>query len=356
MDIPSLFIEARSFRERAKFAAVERILSQIQLDLLETPKQQIDYYFLLGEAQVKLGNYEQSRVALEKALALIQKHHPQDAEHRELTRHYLAHAYYRSHNIQQAQKLHLQCYKAILNKEIWEADLLCQIYYDLGNEYAQLRDYTRAQEMLEAAREQAEQAEYDLEPGLDKIYWALGFAYGVEKKDRQAKISFYKSVAWLEKKADKAGLASVKSNLGKLLIDGNDYYEAETVLKSAIVYGQEISDWRVLASCNINLAYLYLETGRAELALQHALKGIEFSEKCGDNLQLTQAYLQAALIEQAEENKSAAEGYYRQAVKIAGTISSRAITRQLYRAAADFFNEIGDRETAFDMLKKSLDE
>ena len=186
---------------------------------------------------------------------------------------YYRKAYYRS----------LKSYMKALNNfmEVQDYIGMAKAYNSIGIIYEQLNEYDKAIHYLQKSKYIYENKKKDLWE-LSKVLNNLGDVYNDCLKDYKKALMLYEQTLELKKQInDKAGLATVKCNLGTLYGKTGNFPKALKLLKESEQEFQQISKKSGIVMVYYNMGEVFLSARNFKEALKYFKKGTRLAKQIG---------------------------------------------------------------------------
>jgi tetratricopeptide (TPR) repeat protein len=250
--------------------------SQDQLDQVSTLTQ-YRFYRLRALVQVRLGNPAQARSDLERALVLAEE--TGDPQEVARTHNALGVVYYEQELPHLGIGEHLTALRAVQEGAVKDLTLRTSIYRNLANDYWALHDvphtismYKEALGLLEDINDTERQA---------GVYWGLSLAYRAAGDLTRAKLFGARALTLYDLLENWAYTGQMCDNLALILIERQEYAEAEQFLNRARVVLEPTGDAALLSI--LNQHYALLELGRDQLALArlYAQRALDLGRAAG---------------------------------------------------------------------------
>lgn len=337
--------------------AKEALLFLEQVDLSHSaPCSQAIYCSLEGQARMLLKEYDKAVSSFRQAIKSFEIGLPITALQIMWVRNWIGIALYEQGKITQAlEELHL-CLKGICNKPIDDNQLRVKILLNMGYGYLFSGQNDLALYYYGQALSHIQIKDEGKPEDLARLYWGSGLAYCVKKNLPEARLYLGKSLDLILETGNLTMAARVRSMLGLVMLEREEFKEAEQNLKEAFVTADTLSDMNkdyiALASASTNLALLYKLQERWVEAQEWGTVGLSYAEKLTDPLILSQAHAELAEIhlglgreEEAIKLFNSAIADFEQSKKVKGSW-------QIYYRYGLALRRMGQLHEAFDILSK----
>jgi len=346
----SQLMDAHLALESRQFQKAKNFLAKLQPAKIHSSLQP-NYYAILGETEVELGNYEAARPVLLHALELYKSWPDTNPLQVAQVRNCLGVSYARQRSFAEAVEHWKLCLNAISDGLINEDRFRMKIYLNLSSSYTQLGEIKQA---IVYYREAATIAEKNQEEtNLAAICWGLGVCYRTESNYPQAKIILLKGIKLYNKLGDFKSVVDLNNLLGVVLIDNGEYAEAANYLFEAMDIVLPVKDEPRIGLINLNLAYLYFSLQEWDAAPHYAKLAIEQNRQSGDKLNLGLSLNQFARIKAEVGEIEVAIELFEEAIKVLEITDSKEATKKTYLRYAEALERVGRMQEAAVFYRKA---
>jgi tetratricopeptide (TPR) repeat protein len=227
------------------------------------------------------------------------------------------------------------------------------VYWHQGNYQAALENYNRSVEIIKRIGNTST---------LPSVYLNMGNVLSATGRDQEAVNYYSMSLAGYKKTNDRYGIATCYANLGNVfLLSGRNKRKrgergpASADFKVALNYYEQgfrlqaqANDVMGIASGELNLGTLYLETGNYPESRKHLLKSISAGKKAGSKENVSVAYENLSLADSGSGDFKNALEHYRQYVLYKDSLNNEESTRKSVQVQMKY--EF-DKEQAADSIK-----
>jgi tetratricopeptide (TPR) repeat protein len=288
-------------------------------------------------AALRAGTPDPARADLTTALRLAQE--LDDAQAVERVRDLLGVAFYEQDMPHISLEHHTRGLQAIRDGVVTDLHLRLSIYRNLANDLWALNDTAQALAIYQEALPLLNEVN-DLDRQAE-IYWDLGATHLSAGDLTRARAYASKALAIYEAAQNLSAAAEMRINLGNILIQQQDYDEAEQVLRQAAA---------ALAGRNQPLLESQVYTQLADLALRRG-QVAPAAEYAQQSLWLGQAAFQARSTTSPTRANTAR--VLMSALRVAGQVAEHegrtAEADKLFQQAIDLVDQIGYGEPAYDI-------
>jgi len=173
----------------------------------------------------------------------------------------------------------------ILAKEFYYQEGEIDALYELGLNYFNIRNYSRAEDTFLKIIEKADSADYP--KGMANGLNGLGILYWRNGIYDKALISHFKSLEIREEIGDKLAYSNSLNNIGLVYHVQGNYKKALEYYLKALVIKKEIGDIKEQVSNYNNIGAIYKYQGNYSKALDYYYQALNFNEESGDNIRIS---------------------------------------------------------------------
>jgi tetratricopeptide (TPR) repeat protein len=314
------------------------------------------FYRLRALAYLRVGEPGSARPDLDRALTLAQQlDDPQEVERARMA---LGVVFYQQDLPQQALEHHRLGLRAIQEGVVKDPTLRLNIYNNLANDYWALKDtaqaiatYKEALAMLEDTGTLEQQA---------RIYWGISLAYKDAGDMTRAKLYAQQALTIYEAAENQSAVAAISTNLAEIMIDQQQYDEAERLLNRAQDLLARTPDENYESILHTQYATLYLEQGQVEQAAAAAQQALEESKalyrgpgngkdataRANTVRTYTHALSAAARVAERQGNTAEADRLFREALDLVGQTEYGETRYEITFTYADVLSARGDHKQA----------
>ena len=308
-----ILLEARIVLQNSQHQEAKNFLDQLVASQLPT-SMLAQYHYILGLIELETKDYNTAVLDMEQALKLYEGDLRATPLEIEQVRCSIGAAHYQRGNYLLAVNYYKRCLQSVKAGPINDPVFLAKLYYNLANAYQLVDEREQALHYYQEAAKFAEAGE-SLTHQAD-FAWDLGLAYQAKNDLTTARIYLNKSATLYDSIEQLKTASAYKGFLGRVLVERAAYDEAEPMLQAALEVALRVQDQAGLWAGYLNLAYLYFEQGKLELAESNARQSIERAQAEKSDLWLGQSLAQMAEIRMAQENISEALALFAQAEEI----------------------------------------
>lgn len=306
------------------------------------------FYRVRGHALLQLRRFAEAGPDLERSLALFEALGSEHVLQIEIVRNLIGLSLYRQNRIKEALKHHQRCLEAVIQGQITNPRYCLMLFANLANEYYLLGNCNLALSIYKNdALPLAEQGEDDLL--VASIFWGASQAFQEMGEAGQAVIYMDRSVKLYKKHQAWPLVAQALDQLGVILMRREDYKLAGEVLTEALNLAQSLDEPRALAFINLNTAYLYLKTGRLEMAKTFIETSVGLARKVADNLLLGQALETMADIQLAQAQPEQAFQTFEEAVCVLSQTEQHKFLDEVLESYSEALKNNGQFEKALEI-------
>jgi tetratricopeptide (TPR) repeat protein len=311
------------------------------------------YYDLSGQVKIARRQYVEGRADLERALQLLESLPKVEPIQLERVRNWLGLSYYRQQDYSKAIEQHRMCLQSILQGKVDDLRFRMKIHYNLANEYHGMSDQEQALNFYYEAAKLAEEAEEFND--LAGIYWGIGLTLRHSNELKTATVYFTKSATLYDRLGQNSYAIAVKSLLGMVLIDREEYEHAQQVLKSALAVALDLNEANLLVQIHLNLAYLYFKLNNLVEAERHIQLGFDLSSGISDKVVLGQLLSQRGRNKLAQGVPEEAIKFFEQAEKVLEGSAAWEVLGKIYYRWYEALLAQDKKLEAFEMYQKSFE-
>jgi tetratricopeptide (TPR) repeat protein len=317
------------------------------------PASQAYYYYLLGKAEMELGDNGAALPDLQNSLKLYEAINPKIPElELERVRHLIGLVYYRQNNYTLALEYHQHCHEAIQEGRIVERYFRFQVYFSLANDFQGLGKYTQAMELYKEAVKLADDI-VDMQR-LASAYWGLALALRSKGNLGQAMLYLDKSAILYESIHELKLASTVKGILGVIQVDEQRFDQAEKSLETSLEIASKLDDNESVAKALVNLAYLRYSQKNLSEADKLASEGVEKLHALQNQLSLGQGLAQLADIKLAEGQIEECLKCYQEAIALLEAVKAGDFLTRIYIRYAGALEKSGNITEAIAVYHKAF--
>lgn len=218
----------------------------------------------------------------------------------------------------------------------------------VGNAYDVLGNYPKAMEVLLQALPINEKINNT--DGIRRNYNNIGNLY-IEQDDYRMGLDYYLKAKWLvEKTDDKQSFSITYGNLAEAYHLLKMFDSAKLYAQMANAIATSINYPRMIGSSYSRMGSIYAETGQNTLAHDFYRLGIPFLIKSGNDVKLTQTFLEMAKLFESIQQNDSALFYARQSLVLARERRFTREVRDAGRFLSSYFRKQNNPDSAFAYL------
>ncbi len=344
-------LQASVLIQQQLFQEAEQLLTPIQPERITTD--QVYRLFLL-RGQIHLGLHQYQEAVVDLRAAVTQGESINDLEYTERARNLLGKAYFLLYNYTLALENHLRCNTVIENGQINDPIFSLEVYNNLANDYFRHGEIENAIEYYHKALATLEGMKRDSRSFADK-YMQIGLNYKSVAKLAMARDYLMRSLALYEMRDEQKLIGLTHHHLGKTLEKKEDFNEAETEYRQAILIEQEIEDDISSSVCYTSLAELLLKQGKANEAEQEAQKALSFANASQDVQTRGQALMALGQIRHNAKDYEGADKLFTEALDLLDESGAHEIAASAYSRYASLLEERGEVQRSLTAFKKAFE-
>ena len=344
-------LQASVLIQRQLFQEAEELLVPIQPERITTD--QVYRLFLL-RGQIHLGLHQYQEAVVDLRAAVTQGESLNDLEYTERARNLLGKAYFLLYNYTLALENHLRCNTVIENGQINDPIFSSEVYNNLANDYFRhgeienaIAFYHKALAMLEGMKRDSR--------SFAEMYMQIGLNYKSVAKLAVARDYLMRSLALYEMRDEQKLIGLTHHQLGKTLEKKNDFDEAESEYRKAIVIEEEIEDDISSSVCHTSLAELLLKQGNVNAAEQEAQKALAFANASQDVQTRGQALMALGQIRHNAKDYEGADKLFTEALDLLDESDAHEIAASAYSRYANLLEERGEVQRSLTAFKKAFE-
>jgi len=229
-----------------------------------------------------------------------------------------------------------------------DQELKLLIYKGIGNAYFAFAQYQAAISFYKKALQQAKDTNNQRQHGL--AAWGLALTYQQQGDLALAKSSYQEALECLREHGNRHLLAQIRALLGLVLVNLEEYEEAQNQLRLSLWGARQLDDTR---TCGLALAYfasLHSARGEPEQAIQAALEGLPLARQSEDHRNEWHLQFTLASAYAAQHDQMATEQALQEAIRIANRTSYADLLSQAHQGYAHFLAEQQRFQEAFEEL------
>ncbi len=301
------------------------------------------YYAVLGDSYLQLSDQKAAQAEYLRAQEIAQAIPDRELVARLLNS--IARCYHSQKRYSEAVTYHRQTLEAIRHSEINDPAFEADIYYNFANNLYLLNEQEQAIPLYREAVRLASQL--NDRQRMAETFRSLSAAY--HKLSNLALAKFYadRSLALYEELNNLRLATNIKSSFAKLLIERQEYNEAEECLKSALALAQELNDFNAAALAAANLSQVYANLKEAAREEEYGLLGVEYAQQSGSPIIIGQSLARVANMYAVRDNLEEADRHFAQAVQNLEPLDAHLILGGIYfEYGRTLMNLKRDREAA----------
>lgn len=338
--------------EQGQADEAQSFLAKIDHTKLEAGLRAI-YYSTEGQAQILLKNYAAGLKSLHAAIRAFAQDPLTTPLQIERVYNWIGLAYYEQGQIGQAIETHRRCLQPILDGQVKDDRFLAKICLNLGNDYLLAGQKNNALSYYRQAVNELIGSE-DCED-LAGLYWAMGLAYRGLQNSARAKLYLWKSLSQYVALNYLPQAARVRNLLGLVMVERQEYIAARQNLLAAYATAEALAakDYVTLASSSTNLALLYWRQQKYAEAEMWGQRSLDYAEKLGDRLQISQAQAQLAEVKLALGKEAETISLFDAAVATIEQTGVVEVAGVIYYRYSLALKQLEKRPEAYEMMTKA---
>jgi tetratricopeptide (TPR) repeat protein len=344
-------LQASVFIQQQLYQEAEQLLTPIQPERITTD--QVYRLFLL-RGQIHLGLHQYQEAVVDLRAAVTQGESINDLEYTERARNLLGKAYFLLYNYTLALENHLRCNTVIESGQINDPIFSLEVYNNLANDYFRHGEIENAIEYYHKALTTLEEMKRDSRSFAEK-YMQIGLNYKSVAKLALARDYLMRSLALYEMRDEQKLIGLTHHHLGKTLEKKEDFKEAESEYRQAILIEQEIEDDISSSVCYTSLAELLLKQGKANEAEQEAQKALSFANASQDVQTRGQALMALGQIRHNAQDYEGADKLFTEALDLLDESGANEIAASAYSRYASLLEERGEVQRSLTAFKKAFE-
>jgi tetratricopeptide (TPR) repeat protein len=344
-------LQASVLIQQQLYQEAEQLLTPIQPERITTD--QVYRLFLL-RGQIHLGLHQYQEAVVDLRAAVTQGESINDLEYTERARNLLGKAYFLLYNYTLALENHLRCNTVIESGQINDPIFSLEVYNNLANDYFRHGEIEHAIEYYHKALATLEEMKRDSRSFAEK-YMQIGLNYKSVAKLAMARDYLMRSLALYEMRDEQKLVGLTHHHLGKTLEKKEDFKEAESEYRQAILIEQEIEDDISSSVCYTSLAELLLKQGKADEAEQEAQKALAFANASQDVQTRGQALMALGQIRHNAKDYEGADKLFTEALDLLDESGANEIAASAYSRYASLLEERGEVQRSLTAFKKAFE-
>ncbi len=347
-----ILLQARILLQNNQHEQAKSFLDQLIVSQLPTPLL-AEYYYVLGLIELEAKDYNTSVLDMEQALKLYEGDLRATPLEVEQVRCSLGAVHYERGNYLLAINYYKRCLQGVKDGPLNDQVFLAKLYYNLANAYQLVDEGEQALHYYQEAAKFAQSGESLNDQA--ELAWDLGLAYQAKSDLLTARIYLDKSATLHDSIEQLKSASAYKGLLGRVLVERADYTEAEPVLQAALEVALRVQDRAGLWSGYLNLAYLYFEQGKLDLAEYNARQSLERAQSEKSDSWLGQSLAQMAEIRLAQEVVTDALDLFAQAEEVLMRIEAVEVLHKVCFRYATALEKQNRTQEAMQMYRRAFE-
>ncbi len=303
---------------------------------------------IIGNANFRLGNYDEALKKFTIALALSEK----IKDKKNSAKAYAGFGAVYANQGRYSEALQKLTEALKIRREIGDKleiattyNRIGSVYHNLGNIPEALKNFYTALEIMEEIQDKL---------GIAGVYNNIGNIYSDEGNPAAALKNHFAALKIREEIQDKLAIANSLNNIGTAYLDLKNYTEAKKNLFASLKIREEIQDKKGIATCNGNIGDLNEYQGNYAEALKHHYISLKIKEKMGNKQGMVYSYNSIATIYIHLKNYKEAKIYLEKSLRLSLETGSIPLLEDSYAGLSDLYKSLGKYEQAYEYYKKHI--